>query len=87
MIISSVVIRCSSVSEKEFRDLKEEIDVLKQDYYNDLSLKNLKTEVESLNDLIKEKEMDFNEGLFVCLFFKVKFYLLFSLESSQLFKP
>ena len=69
MIISSVVIRCSSVSEKEFRDLKEEIDVLKQDYYNDLSLKNLKTEVESLNDLIKEKEMDFNEGLFLKLNF------------------
>ena len=83
MIISSVVIRCSSVSEKEFQDLKEDIDVLKQDYYNDLSLKNLKTEVESLNDLIKEKEMDFNEGLF----FKLNFYLLFSLESSQLFKP
>ena len=82
MIISSVVIRCSSVSEKEFRDLKEEIDVLKQDYYNDLSLKNLKTEVESLNDLIKEKEMDFNDGLF----FKLNFFLLFSLESSQLFK-
>jgi hypothetical protein len=37
MIISSAIIRCSSVSEKEFRDLKEEIDVLKQDYYNDLS--------------------------------------------------
>ena len=82
MIISSVVIRCSSVSEKEFRDLKEDIDVLKQDYYNDLSLKNLKTEVESLNYLIKEKEMDFNEGLFL----KLNFFLLFSLESSQLFK-
>ena len=82
MIISSVVIRCSSVSEKEFRDLKEDIDVLKQDYYNDLSLKNLKTEVESLNYLIKEKEMDFNDGLF----FKLNFFLLFSLESSQLFK-
>ena len=64
MIISSARIRCSSVSEKEFLDLKEDIDVLKQDYYNDLSLKNLKTEVESLNDLIKEKEMDFNEGNF-----------------------
>jgi hypothetical protein len=64
MIISLVIIQCSSVSEKEFRDLKEEIGVLKQDFYNDLSLKNLKTEVESLNYLIQEKEMDFNEGNF-----------------------
>ena len=71
MIISSVVIRCSSVSETEFQYLKEEIGVFKQDFYNDLkpSLKNLKTEVESLNYLINEKETDFNEGLF--FFFKL----------------
>jgi hypothetical protein len=71
MIISSVVIRCSSVSETEFQYLKEEIGVFKQDFYNDLkpSLKNLKTEVESLNILINEKETDFNEGLF--FFFKL----------------
>jgi hypothetical protein len=74
MIISLVIIQCSSVSEKEFRDLKEEIGVLKQDFYNDLSLKNLKTEVESLNYLIQEKEMDFNEGKF---FFKVKLFCSF----------
>ncbi len=71
MIISSVVIRCSSVSEKEFKSLKEEIGVLKQDFYNDFkpSLKNLKTEVESLNYLINEKEAYFNEGFFFSYFF------------------
>jgi len=83
MIISSVVIRCSSVSEKEFQYLKEELGLFKQDFYNDFkpSLKNLKTEVESLNYLINEKETDFNEGLF---FFEVTFFLLFSHEALQL---
>ena len=73
MIFYSLLIRCSSVSEKEFQYLKEEIGLFKQDFYNDFkpSLKNLKTEVESLNYLINEKETDFNEGLFV---FKLLFF-------------
>jgi hypothetical protein len=83
MIFYSLLIRCSSVSEKEFKNLKEEIGLFKQDFYNDFkpSLKNLKTEVESLNYLINEKETDFNEGLF---FFKSCFFLLFSHEALQL---
>ena len=82
MIFYSLVIRCSSVSEKEFQYLKEELGLFKQDFYNDFkpSLKNLKTEVESLNYLINEKETDFNEGFF----FLSYFFLLFSHEALHL---
>ena len=48
MIFSSIIIQCSSFSEKEFLDLKDRIGLLEQNYYNDDRLQNLEKKVESL---------------------------------------
>jgi len=48
MILSSVIIQCSSFSEREFLVLKERIGLLEQNFYNDDRLKNLENKVESL---------------------------------------
>ena len=48
MILSSIIIQCSSFSEREFLVLKERIGLLEQNFYNDDRLKNLENKVESL---------------------------------------
>ncbi len=48
MILSSIIIQCSSFSDREFLVLKERIGLLEQNFYNDDRLKNLEIKVESL---------------------------------------
>ena len=48
MILSSIIIQCSSFSERDFLVLKERIGLLEQNVYNDDRLKNLENKVESL---------------------------------------
>ena len=62
MIFSSIIIQCSSFSEKEFLDLKEKIGLLEQNYYNDDRLQNLEKKVESLKIDMGDKYDDLDEG-------------------------
>ena len=64
LILSSIIIQCSSFSEKEFLGLKERIGLLAQDVYNDVydRLKNLEKKVESLTIDVGDKNNDFDEG-------------------------
>ncbi len=64
LILSSIIIQCSSFSEKEFLGLKERIGLLAQDVYNDVysRLKNLEQKYESLTIDMGDKNNDFDEG-------------------------
>ena len=64
LILSSIIIQCSSFSEKEFLGLKERIGLLAQDVYNDVydRLKNLENKVESLTIDMGNQYNDLDEG-------------------------
>ncbi len=64
LILSSIIIQCSSFSEKEFLGLKERIGLLAQDVYNDVysRLKNLEQKVESLTIDMDNQYNDLDEG-------------------------
>jgi hypothetical protein len=64
MILSSIIIQCSSFSEKEFLGLKDRIGLLAQDVYNDVydRLKNLEKKVESLTIDMGNQYDDLDEG-------------------------
>ena len=64
LILSSIIIQCSSFSEKEFLGLKDRIGLLAQDVYNDVydRLKNLEQKVESLTIDMGNQYDDLDEG-------------------------
>ena len=64
LILSSIIIQCSSFSEKEFLGLKDRIGLLAQDVYNDVysRLKNLENKVESLTIDMGNQYNDLDEG-------------------------
>ena len=64
LILSSIIIQCSSFSEKEFLGLKERIGLLAQDVYNDVysRLKNLEQKYESLTIDVDNQYNDLDEG-------------------------
>ena len=64
LILSSIIIQCSSFSEKEFLGLKERIGLLAQDVYNDVydRLKNLEQKYESLTIDMGNQYNDLDEG-------------------------
>ena len=64
LILSSIIIQCSSFSEKEFLGLKDRIGLLAQDVYNDVysRLKNLENKVESLTIDMDNQYNDLDEG-------------------------
>jgi hypothetical protein len=62
MILSSVIIQCSSFSDREFLVLKERIGLLEQNFYNDDRLKNLEKKVESLTIDMGNQYNDLDEG-------------------------
>ncbi len=69
MILSSIIIQCSSFSrsiEKEFLVLKNRIGLLEQNFFNDDRLKNLEKKVESLK-IDMENRID--EGKCLNIFF------------------
>jgi hypothetical protein len=64
LILSSIIIQCSSFSEKEFLGLKDRIGLLAQDVYNDVysRLNNLEKKVESLTIDMGNQYNDLDEG-------------------------
>ena len=64
LILSSIIIQCSSFSEKEFLGLKDRIGLLAQDVYNDVynRLKNLEQKYESLTIDMDNQYDDLEEG-------------------------
>ena len=64
LILSSIIIQCSSFSEKEFLGLKDRIGLLAQDVYNDVydRLKNLEQKYESLTIDMDNQYNDLDEG-------------------------
>ncbi len=64
LILSSIIIQCSSFSEKEFLGLKDRIGLLEQNVYNDAynRLKNLENKVESLTIDMGNQYDDLDEG-------------------------
>ncbi len=64
LILSSIIIQCSSFSEKEFLGLKDRIGLLAQDVYNDVydRLKNLEKKCESLTIDMGNQYDDLDEG-------------------------
>ena len=64
LILSSIIIQCSSFSEKEFLGLKDRIGLLAQDVYNDVysRLNNLEQKYESLTIDVGDKNNDLDEG-------------------------
>ena len=64
LILSSIIIQCSSFSEKEFLGLKDRIGLLAQDVYNDVysRLKNLEQKYESLTIDMANQYNDLDEG-------------------------
>jgi hypothetical protein len=65
MILSSIIIQCSSFSEKEFLVLKNRIGLLDQNFFNDDRLKNLEKKVESLK-IDMENRIDEGKCLNIC---------------------
>jgi len=64
LILSSIIIQCSSFSEKEFLGLKDRIGLLAQDVYNDVydRLKNFEQKYESLTIDMGNQYNDLDEG-------------------------
>jgi hypothetical protein len=62
MMLSSIIIQCSSFGEKEFLGLKERIDLLELNVYNDDRLRNLEKKVESLKIDMGNQYNDLDEG-------------------------
>ena len=71
MILSSVIIQCSSFSEREFLELNERLGLLEQNVYNDDRLKKLENKVESLINDMGNQCKDLDEGKCLNYFFSL----------------
>jgi hypothetical protein len=63
MILSSVIIQCSSFSESEFLELKDRIGLLEQNFsFNKLNDDELKNEIELLKFVMRNQYNDLDES-------------------------